>query len=83
MARLLAEAGAPQPGPRPTLQRANAMGWLDDDEAWITMLDDRNASSHVYDEEISVILADRLPQHLVAIRGMVARVAPLVRVGGG
>lgn len=34
--------------PRETLREAFKAGWLEDDEVWLDMLDQRNTSSHVY-----------------------------------
>ena len=51
-------------GPRPTLKRAFAAGLIlsgDEADLWMVMLDDRNLTSHAYDES----LAARIYQHIV------------------
>jgi nucleotidyltransferase substrate binding protein (TIGR01987 family) len=51
-------------GPRPTLKKAFAEGLIttpDEADAWLKMLEDRNLTSHAYDEA----LANRIYQHIV------------------
>ena len=38
--------------PREVLQKAYAMGWIDNEKMWIGMLKDRNLTSHIYREEL-------------------------------
>jgi len=37
--------------PREVMQKAYQLSWIDDEKVWLSMLDDRNKTSHVYDEE--------------------------------
>jgi nucleotidyltransferase substrate binding protein (TIGR01987 family) len=39
--------------PKQSLQKAYAVGWLDDEKLWIDMLKDRNLTSHTYKEELA------------------------------
>lgn len=51
-------------GPRPTLKKAFADGLIatpEEADAWLQMLEDRNLTSHAYDEA----LATRIYQHVV------------------
>jgi nucleotidyltransferase substrate binding protein (TIGR01987 family) len=51
-------------GPRPTLKRAFAEGLIttpDEADTWLKMLEDRNLTSHAYDEA----LASRIYLHIV------------------
>ena len=51
-------------GPRPTLKKAFAEGLIDSPDAadvWLRMLEDRNLTSHAYDEA----LATRIYRHIV------------------
>lgn len=73
LAKLLSEAGQAPAGPRPTLRRAYAAGWIDDEAAWLAMLEDRNATTHVYDESVAAQLATHLPGHLAALQDLVSR----------
>jgi nucleotidyltransferase substrate binding protein (TIGR01987 family) len=48
--RLLAFEGIETNTPREALQGAYQARWIDNDQAWLQMLKDRNETSHVYDE---------------------------------
>ena len=49
--RLLANEGIETNTPKETLKKAYAAKWIDNEPAWLQMLNDRNATSHIYDEE--------------------------------
>lgn len=49
--RLLALEGINSDTPKNTLKEAYQIGWLHDEVAWLQMLNDRNLTSHVYDED--------------------------------
>ena len=49
--RLLAAEGIEANTPKESFKKAFAAGWLHDETAWLQMLQDRNETSHVYDEE--------------------------------
>ena len=40
--------------PKACLKEAFKMGWIDDEESWISLLQARNMTSHVYNEEMAV-----------------------------
>jgi len=46
--RALDYEGIHPKSPRETLREAFKIGWLDDNDAWMAMLDQRNTTSHVY-----------------------------------
>jgi nucleotidyltransferase substrate binding protein (TIGR01987 family) len=48
--RLLSYGGVEAKFPREVLKQAYQIGWLQDEEAWLQMLDDRNQMAHIYDE---------------------------------
>lgn len=50
--------------PRECLERAWRSGWIDDEEAWVDMLRDRNLTSHTYKDSLAREVVSRLPQHL-------------------
>src|SRR4051812_6150549 len=50
---ILNEQGYDIKGPRPVIKQAFRDGMIIDGQAWIDMLDDRNKSSHLYDETIA------------------------------
>lgn len=57
--RLLAMEGIETDTPKSTLKEAFKIGWLHDEEGWLKMLEDRNLTSHVYDETMAArIYAD-------------------------
>ena len=51
--RLLLSEGIEAKTPRETLKEAYQVGWLQDEQAWLQMLKDRNETSHAYDEEMA------------------------------
>ena len=50
--------------PRSCLREAFAMDWLKNETAWLTMLADRNLTSHTYDEELAQAVYSRLMTHV-------------------
>lgn len=52
--------------PRKVLKKSYAAKWIDNDGIWLSMLDDRNRTSHVYDEslarQIYLHIHDYLPE---------------------
>jgi len=57
--------------PRACLKAAWSQGWIHDEAAWLRMLDDRNLTTHTYDEEMSREVFGRLPGHLGTLRALV------------
>ncbi|WOV88369.1 nucleotidyltransferase substrate binding protein [Sporosarcina oncorhynchi] len=51
--RLLAQEGIDAKTPRETLKEAYQVGWLQNEQAWLQMLKDRNETSHAYDEDMA------------------------------
>lgn len=39
--------------PRATLQTAYQLKWINNEKQWLTMLNDRNETSHIYDEAMA------------------------------
>lgn len=46
--------------PKSTFREAFKLGIIEDGEEWIDMLNDRNLTSHVYDEEIAVNIYSKI-----------------------
>ncbi len=66
--------GSACPTPRSCLRAAFRLGWIDEETAWLTMLDDRNlTTSHTYDEALARALYRRLPAHLDTLRRLLER----------
>lgn len=54
--------------PRSCLQLAFKILWIEDEQGWLAMLQDRNRTSHTYDEELAQGVFRRLPNHLPLAR---------------
>ena len=50
--------------PKACFRVAFQQGWVDDEMGWLRVLEDRNISSHTYNEDLAVEIFDRLPSHL-------------------
>ena len=59
--------------PKSCLREAFAQGWIEDEDAALAILDDRNLTSHTYNESLAQVVFDRLPAHLAFFRGLEAR----------
>lgn len=66
--KLLTSEGEEARTPRQALQRAYAVGWIDDEKLWISMLTDRNLTSHTYKEALAYEIIDRIPGYFSAMR---------------
>ena len=49
--------------PKKALKFAYQLGWIEDEQAWLKMLNDRNLTSHTYREEFAQEIYSQLPQH--------------------
>ena len=49
--------------PRETLKTAYQAGWINNEALWIQMLDDRNMSSHTYDEPMASQIHDNIKNY--------------------
>ena len=69
----LQDEGVATRTPREALREAMRAGWLDDEEAWLSMFDDRNLSSHVYSEEVAAEIYARVRTNAPALRALYDR----------
>lgn len=53
--------------PRDSLKEAFRMGLIDDEEIYLDMLEDRNLTSHIYDEEVSEEIFKRIKSRYVQL----------------
>jgi nucleotidyltransferase substrate binding protein (TIGR01987 family) len=60
-------------GPKGVLQHAYRLGWLDDEQRWLKLLEDRNLTSHAYREPLAREIDDRIPAHHGAMREAVRK----------
>jgi nucleotidyltransferase substrate binding protein (TIGR01987 family) len=66
--RVLAGHGIEANSPKAVVQQAYRLGWLDDEQRWLKVLQDRNLSSHTYREPLALEIYRRLPAHHAALR---------------
>lgn len=74
--RLLADQGIAANSPKSVLQHAYRLGWLQNEEHWLKMLDDRNLTSHTYREPLALEIYRRIAAHHAAMREVAARLGP-------
>ncbi len=60
---LLTEEGIEVMTPREALRQAYKVKWIDDEEAWLQMLHDRNQTSHLYDEAAAMRIYRHIRKH--------------------
>ena len=61
---LLMEQGQEvMPLPKPIMQKAYAVGWLDHETLWLCMLKDRNQTSHTYKQQLAQEIYDRIKMY--------------------
>lgn len=63
------------PSPRQALKAAFRLGWVEDDHLWLSMLDDRNRTSHTYHEPTAEEIFGRLPKYASALGKLHGRLA--------
>jgi nucleotidyltransferase substrate binding protein (TIGR01987 family) len=59
--------------PRQAFRAGMKLGWIADDPIWLDMLDDRNRTSHTYNETTAEEIFARLPDYLVALSALAER----------
>lgn len=57
---LLALEGRETYSPKESLQAAYQLGWIQDEQAWLDMLKDRNLTSHTYNETLAEQIVQRI-----------------------
>ena len=66
----LAQEGISANMPRECMQQAFAAHWFNDEKAWLSMLKDRNLTSHTYKEDLALDIYRRLPAHYQAMKAL-------------
>lgn len=66
--RLLLSEGIEAKTPRETLKEAYQVGWLQNEQAWLQMLKDRNETSHAYDEKMARNILDNIVSYFPEMR---------------
>lgn len=59
--------------PKQCLQLGFKNSWLDDETGWLSMLEDRNRTSHTYDEVLAKAVYRRLSQYLPLLDDVMQR----------
>jgi nucleotidyltransferase substrate binding protein (TIGR01987 family) len=62
-------------GPRSTLKQAFTEGLInspDEADVWLRVLEDRNLTSHAYDEALAILIYQHVVQEYVALLGQMA-----------
>ena len=56
--------------PREAFKQAFALGWVADEDVWLRMLDDRNRTTHTYNEAVAEQIFERLSGYARALRSL-------------
>jgi len=51
--------------PKPVLREAYAAGLIKTEEMWLSMLDDRNSTAHIYSEQLAVQICQRIQEQYI------------------
>ena len=57
--------------PREAFKQAFALGWVAEEDVWLRMLDDRNRTTHSYNEAVAEEIFARLPIYRDTLRALV------------
>lgn len=73
--RLLEAEGIQAATPREALRRAFQAGWIDDEEAWLEILQNRNLTSHTYNEALAGQVYDAIRRDFAVLEAGVEGLA--------
>ena len=62
--------------PLQAFRAALRLRWIEDDDLWLGMRDDRNRTSHTYSESVAESIYERLPSYTAALTKLIARLRP-------
>jgi nucleotidyltransferase substrate binding protein (TIGR01987 family) len=65
--------------PKKALQFAYQLGWIEDEQAWLKMLNDRNLTSHTYREEYAREIYSHLLLHLTSMERLQGRLMAVIQ----
>ena len=66
--KILAHEGSPSTSPRDTMAKAFQFHLIDDEIAFLQMLEDRNKTTHIYNEEMSDKIYENILEHATVIK---------------
>lgn len=75
--RFLRYEGLSATSPREVLKLAFKKGWIDPEETWLQMIDDRNKTLHTYKGDVAMEIYGRLGGHLTACDRLIAKLQAL------
>jgi len=67
LARFAQREGIECASPRQAFRAAFKLGWIEDDDIWLAMVEDRNFATHTYNEKLAEELYSRLPGYRDAL----------------
>jgi len=67
------EEGLDCQSPKGCLKVAFKTTWIENENGWLAMLEDRNRTSHTYDEDLAKAVYHRLPGYLPLLDALVAK----------
>lgn len=73
--RLLEAEGIQAATPREAMRRAFQAGWIDDEAAWLDMLQNRNLTSHTYNEALAGQVYDAIRRDFAVLEAGVQGLA--------
>lgn len=75
-----AEQGLPDClSPKACMRQAFTQGWIDNEAAWLEMLEARNRMAHTYDARKALQIYDALPRFLAALKQLSATLQTLAQ----
>lgn len=66
--KFLQREGVEVKTPRETLQTAYQLSWIHDEKKWLTMLNDRNETSHIYDQAMAKRIYKNIKTYLSPLK---------------
>ena len=62
--------------PKGCLRVAFKTSWIENEQGWLAMLQDRNRTSHTYDEDLARAVFQRLPNYLPLLDALLNKLTP-------
>lgn len=60
--------------PKGCLKLAFKTGWIEDEQGWLAMIEDRNRTTHTYDEQLARDVFGRLPGYLPLLEVLLLKI---------
>lgn len=61
--------------PKGCLKLAFKSQWIVDERGWLDMLDDRNRTTHTYDQQLAIDIFQHLPKHLPLLNALLEQLS--------